>query len=70
MTKKVLGVPDISCDHCERAIRKALAVGGVTTVAVDIPAHQVAIDFDETVVGLDRIKEILLAAEYPVATVS
>ncbi|HVC75369.1 MAG TPA: heavy-metal-associated domain-containing protein [Candidatus Micrarchaeaceae archaeon] len=71
MTKKLLTVPDISCEHCERAIKRALEpLEGVESVRVDIPAHVVSVEFDERRVGLDRIKEILLAEEYPVATVS
>jgi copper chaperone len=71
MTKKVLTVPDISCEHCERAIKTALApIEGVRSVEVDIPAHQVSIEFDETLVGLEGIKEILREEEYPVTAVS
>jgi copper chaperone len=71
MTKKVLTVPDISCEHCERAIKGALEpLDGVESVSVDIPAHIVSVEFDERRVGLDRIKEVLLAEEYPVAAVS
>jgi copper chaperone len=64
-------VPDISCEHCERAIKIALApIKGVRSVEVDIPSHQVSIEFDETLVGLDGIKEVLSEEEYPVAAVS
>ena len=70
MTKKTLTVPDISCEHCERTILTALtSVDGVQAVAVDIPTKQVSIDFDESRVGLDRISEVLLKEEYPVAAV-
>ena len=68
MTKKLLTIPDISCEHCERAIKKALEpLAGVESVRVDIPAHIVSVEFDERRVGLDRIKEVLLEEEYPVA---
>jgi copper chaperone CopZ len=71
MTKKLLTVPNISCEHCERAIKKALEpLEGVESVRVDISAHVVSVEFDERRVGLDRIKEVLLAEEYPVAAVS
>jgi len=71
MTKKLLTVPNISCEHCERAIKKALEpLEGVEYVRVDIPAHVVSVEFDERRVGLDRIKEVLLEEEYPVAAVS
>lgn len=70
MTTKILTVPDISCAHCEHAISSALQpIDGIESVRVDIPARSVAVQFDESKVGLDRIKEILLAEEYPVAAV-
>lgn len=71
MTKRLLTVPDISCEHCERAITSALApLPGVESVHVDIPAHTVAVEFDEALVGLDLIREVLLEEEYPVSAVS
>ncbi len=70
MTIKVLTVPDISCSHCERTIVNALEpLEGIGSVKVDIPAHLVSVEFDEARVGLDRIKEVLLEEEYPVAAV-
>ena len=70
MTTKVLTVPAISCAHCERAITNALEpLEGIQSVKVDIPARLVAVEFDEGTVGLDRIKEVLLEEEYPVAAV-
>ena len=70
MTNRILTVPDISCAHCERAITNALQpLEGVQSVRVDIAARLVSVDFDERKVGLDRIKEVLLEEEYPVAAV-
>lgn len=70
MTTKLLTVPDISCEHCERAIKQALAgVGGVESVVVDIPGHQVTVQFDDAAVSLERIKDVLREEEYPVAAV-
>ena len=70
MATKTLNVPDISCDHCERAITSALSpVEGVRNVSVDIPAKQVRVEYDETVVDLNRLKEVLQEEEYPVESV-
>jgi copper chaperone CopZ len=67
----VLNVPDISCEHCERAITGALTpVEGIQGVNVDIPGKQVRVEFDEGKVGVDRMKEILAEEEYPVASVA
>ena len=43
MATTVLNVPDISCEHCEHTITNALlAVEGIRTINVDIPARQVS----------------------------
>jgi len=71
MAKTILSVPDISCEHCERTITEALSpVEGVHNVQVDIPAKRVQVDYDETVIGVERMKEILQEEEYPVASVN
>src|SRR5215469_11321172 len=71
MATTVLNVPDISCEHCERAITNALTpVEGVRTVTVDIPAKQVHVDYDDATVNIDRMKEILNEEEYPVESVA
>ena len=63
----VLNVPDISCEHCERAITNALTpVDGIETVAVDIPSKQVRVLFDDARVEIDQMKEILAEEDYPV----
>ncbi|HKV45145.1 MAG TPA: heavy-metal-associated domain-containing protein [bacterium] len=68
MTTVLLTVPDISCEHCARTIRQALApVEGIHELDVDIPAKQVRITYDAHVVGTERMKEILGAEGYPVA---
>ena len=71
MKTVVLNVPDISCEHCERTIRETLTpMEGVRTVNVDIPAKQVRVDYDESAIGLDRMKEVLAEEDYPVESVS
>ena len=71
MSNVTLNVPDISCAHCERAITGALQpVEGVRTVSVDIPAKQVRLDYDETRVDVEKMKEILQEEDYPVASVA
>lgn len=70
MATTVLNVPDISCEHCERAIKGALTpVAGVQHVTVDIPAKQVRVEYDQRQVSLDRMQEILQEEDYPVAAV-
>ena len=67
MAITILNVPDISCEHCERAITGALQpVDGVESVNVDIPAKQVRVNYDPTQVSVERMKEILQEEDYPV----
>jgi len=69
MALVTLKVPDIDCEHCEHAITEALTpVAGVRRVQVDIPAKQVWLDYDESALTLDRVKEILKEEDYPVAS--
>ena len=70
MTTKTLSVPDISCEHCERAIKGALEpIAGVSLVQVDIPAKKVTVEYDESKVGIEKIKQAVEDEEYPVAAV-
>ena len=70
MAQTTLTVPDISCEHCEHTITEALSpVQGVRSVKVDIPAKLVLLDYDEALVGVDKMKAILEEEDYPVASV-
>jgi len=67
MAKVVLSVPDISCEHCQNAISKALGpLDGVRGVSVDIPTKRVTVEYDEGAVSVDRMKDILEEEDYPV----
>lgn len=71
MKTVTLNVPDISCDHCERAITAALSpVAGVQQVSVDIPGRSVRVEYDEARVEVEQMQEILAEEEYPVESVS
>jgi copper chaperone len=70
MTTKILSVPDISCEHCERAIKGALEpLAGVQSVRVDIPGKTVRVEYEETAVEIEEIKAAVEAEDYPVAFV-
>ena len=70
MTVKTLLVPDIACEHCERSVKSALEpMAGVRSVAVDIPARQVTVEFDDQRLELPVIARALAEADYPVAEV-
>ena len=60
--------PNISCEHCQRAIEGAVGeLSGVGNVKVDIPAKTVHVDYDSRVVSLTKIEEVLDDLGYTVA---
>ena len=70
MATTVLNVPDISCEHCERTITNALTpVSGIRKVNVDISGKQVRVEYDDSQVSVDQMKDILQEEDYPVDSV-
>ena len=70
MATNVLNVPDISCGHCQATITNALTpLDGVQAVNVDIPTRKVTVEYDPTIVGIDRMKQVLAEEDYPVESV-
>ena len=57
MTKSIINVEGMSCDHCVKAITKAVvALDGVTVVAVDLSAKTVTVEYNTEKTTIDRIK--------------
>ena len=57
MANTVIKVDGMSCEHCVKAITKAVgALPGVANVAVDLKAKTVAVDHDPAKSTLDQIK--------------
>jgi copper chaperone len=70
MTTAILNVPDISCEHCQNTIAKALMpVDGVRDVNVDIPSKRVTVEYDDATIGIEQLREILADEDYPVESV-
>ena len=70
MTTTQFHVPDISCDHCVRAITgEVSAVAGVSSVQVDIPTKQVTIEHADVVAAqlIEAIHEAGFDTVEPVA---
>jgi len=68
MTKIILTVPDISCEHCQRAIEGALGKeAGVAAVRVDVATKQVFLDYDPSTISLDQVSAILDDEGYVIA---
>lgn len=70
MTNTTLTIPDMSCEHCERTVTRALtAVPGIHEVAVDLPGKRVRVTYDATMVNVERMKQVLAGEDYPVASI-
>ncbi len=68
MENITLVAPDISCEHCQRAIEDSLGkVGGVGNVKVDIPAKTVLVNYDSQQVTVSKIKAVLDEIGYTVS---
>lgn len=60
--------PDISCEHCQRAIESALGeLDGVSLVHVDIPGKSVQVNYDAQKLNQARLEEVLDNIGYTVA---
>lgn len=71
MTRVVLTVPNIDCEHCEYTVKTALhPLAGVRTVSVDIPGKLVHLEYDEAILNLDKVKTTLAEEDYPVEAVA
>ena len=67
MTTTELNVPEISCDHCARAITQALTPQpGIASVQVDVAGRRVTVEYDERQLALTRIEALLDEEGYPV----
>ena len=68
MAEILMEVPDISCEHCARAINQRLTpLAGVRRIEVDVPGKRVRLEFDETQADLGSVREALADEGYPVA---
>jgi copper chaperone len=58
MMTTTFNVPDMTCGHCEKAVKDALteALPGVP-VAVDLAAHRVTLDGGDAIVAEEAIRE-------------
>jgi copper chaperone len=67
MKKVIFQVEGISCGHCEAAIKKALfALAGVENCTADAKIGEVSINFDETTVNIEKLKNEIIEAGYDV----
>jgi copper chaperone len=68
MTTVTYTAPDISCEHCRRAIEAAVGtLPGVEAVQVDIPSKRVEVRYDPAQVEQATLEATLEEEGYPVA---
>jgi copper chaperone len=66
MEQVTLKVNGMSCQHCVNSIEKGLKEIGASG-QVDLKANSVAVEFDETKLTLDTIKEAIEEQGYEIA---
>ncbi len=67
MSEQVYRVPDVSCDHCVRAITEELTkLSGVTEVDVNLESRLVTVRHDDSVSD-EQIREGIADAGYDIA---
>lgn len=67
MSKVVLNVEGMSCQHCVKAVTDAVsALEGVSEVLVSLESKTAAVEYDESVVSLESIKDAIEEEGYDV----
>lgn len=65
MSEATLNIPGIHCEHCQTSIEGALGeLEGVRSARVSVPERTVDVDYDESVVDIDAIKDTILEQGY------
>jgi copper chaperone CopZ len=68
MTKTTITVEGMSCDHCKRAVEKAVrALPGMILAEVDLAAKTLKVEYDGGILGPDAIKLAVEEAGFSVA---
>jgi len=65
LTKTVIDVEGMSCNHCKKAVEDSLkALSGVKNAEVSLEEKKVTVEYDETKVTVDQMKEAIRQAGY------
>ncbi|OUN01119.1 MAG: copper resistance protein CopZ [Paenibacillaceae bacterium ZCTH02-B3] len=68
MQTVTLNVKGMSCNHCKNAVENAVRQAGAKAT-VDLAGGTVAIEYDETKVTLDQLKQAIEDQGYDVVSV-
>lgn len=61
----ILKVEDMACSHCEHSINVALGkLSGIKEVNASIETKSVTVTYDQEVISLEKIKEIIKSEGY------
>ncbi|WP_010632716.1 copper chaperone CopZ [Sporolactobacillus vineae] len=67
MAKTTLNVHGMSCGHCKMAVTNALKeLDGVSNVSVDLENGKAAVEYDESKVQFDNMKDAVEEQGYDV----
>ncbi|PIC99672.1 MULTISPECIES: copper chaperone CopZ [unclassified Sporosarcina] len=67
MTTTTLNVKGMTCNHCVQAVEGALTeLSGVERALVDLKAENVVVQFDDSVVTVDKMTETIEDQGYDV----
>jgi copper chaperone len=71
MTRKILNIEGMSCDHCRMAVSGAVsALEGMQSVEVSLENKTATIEFEERRLALEAIKQAIQAQGYVVVSSS
>ena len=63
----ILDVEGMSCQHCVNAVKSAVGeLDGVEVVEVDLTIKKVSVDYDSSIVSLQKIKDAIEDQGYDV----
>ena len=67
MEKTIINVNGMSCNHCKMSVEKALkSIEGVNSAVVSLENKNVSVEFDNSKVNLNTLKETIEEEGYDV----
>lgn len=67
LTQKIIKVEGMSCEHCRNAVESALAkLNGVSSAEVNLDENHVRVEYNDSKVTFDNMKEAIEEQGYDV----
>ena len=68
MKKTTIGVEGMTCNHCKMSVENALKrLEGVNSAEVSLENKNVTVEFDDSKIGIDALKEAIDDTGFDVA---